>query len=122
MENQSQALAIRLHPDDNVVVARVDLEPGARLPEEDLVCQERVPAGHKVATGEIAPGQPVRKYGQVIGFASAPIDRGGWVHTHNLEVRDFARDYAPGTETTEEVIRFTVGRQRCGTSIVNHLP
>jgi altronate hydrolase len=43
-----------------------------------------VPRGHKVALRDIPQGAPVRKYGQVIGAASAPITAGEHVHTHNL--------------------------------------
>ena len=43
-----------------------------------------VPRGHKVALNDIAEGAPVRKYGQVIGAATAPIAKGDHVHTHNL--------------------------------------
>jgi altronate hydrolase len=59
---------------------------------------ERVPTGHKVATRAIAAGEPVRKYDQIIGFASRDIAPGEHVHVHNLEMGDFARDYAIGTE------------------------
>ncbi len=78
---------IRLHADDTVVVAAEDLAPGAFLPVENLVARERVPPGHKVATGRMARGEPVRKYNQVIGFACADIAPGSHVHTHNLEYR-----------------------------------
>ena len=43
-----------------------------------------VPRGHKVALRDVAEGAPVRKYGQVIGAATAPIAAGDHVHTHNL--------------------------------------
>jgi altronate hydrolase len=59
---------------------------------------EDVPSGHKVAVRDISAGQPVRKYGTVIGFASRPIVAGEHVHVHNLEVHDFARDHEVGTD------------------------
>jgi altronate hydrolase len=89
-----QPLALRLHPADNVVVARVELLPGASLAGENVQCRAPIPAGHKVATSAIAKGTPVRKYGQIIGFASADIAPGDHVHTHNLAVESFERDYA----------------------------
>jgi len=49
--------------------------------------------GHKMAVAPIAQGEPVRKYDQIIGFATAQIASGDWVHTHNVEMHDFARDY-----------------------------
>ncbi|HYM04829.1 MAG TPA: altronate dehydratase family protein [Stellaceae bacterium] len=87
-------LAIRLSPADNVVVARADFLPNAVLAEEKISCRGHVPAGHKVATAAIAAGAPVRKYNQIIGFATADIAPGEHVHTHNLAMGNFARDYA----------------------------
>ncbi len=97
----SQALepVIRLHPLDNVVVARYDLQPGTDIPDKTLVCREPIPAGHKVATADLEPGEAIRKYGQIMGFASKYIPRGAHVHTHNVEIKDYDRDYAFGAET-----------------------
>src|SRR5690349_11294137 len=87
-------LTIRLNRADNVVVARVDLLPGTRIEDEVLATTAHVPPGHKVATEPVRKGEPVRKYGQIIGFATADIVPGEHVHTHNLAMGDFARDYA----------------------------
>jgi altronate hydrolase len=46
-----------------------------------------------MASTPIGEGAPVRKYGQVIGFASRAIAPGEWVHEHNVVLHDFARDY-----------------------------
>ena len=89
-------LYLRLNAADDVVIACRDLEPGTNLLQEGVVCRELIPSGHKVATRAVAAGQPVLRYSQVIGFATQPIAPGEHVHTHNLEVRDFARDYAFG--------------------------
>ncbi len=89
-------LYLRLNPADDVVIACRELEPGTNLMQEKLLVQERIPAGHKVATRALQPGDPVRRYNQVIGFATREIAAGFHVHVHNLEVRDFARDYAFG--------------------------
>jgi altronate hydrolase len=93
-------LYLRLNPADDVVIACRELEPGTNLLQEKLAVKERIPAGHKVATRAIAAGAPVRRYNQIIGFATQPIAAGMHVHVHNLEVREFARDYAFG-ETYE---------------------
>lgn len=90
------ALTIRLNPADNVVVARVDLLPGAEV--EAIAVGGPVPAGHKLATAPIAKGEAVRKYGQILGFATEAIAPGEHVHTHNLAMGDFARDYAFGAD------------------------
>ncbi len=92
------SLSIRLNPVDNVVVARVDLAPGSRLPDEGVTCRNAVAFGHKVATVPIRAGEAVRKYGQIIGFASRDILAGEHVHTHNLAMGEFNRNYAVGED------------------------
>jgi arabinonate dehydratase len=93
-----QTLTVRLHPNDNVVTARVALLPNTAVTAEDVAAAARIPAGHKIATRRVAKGEPVRKYDQIIGFASQDIQPGEHVHTHNVEMHDFARDYAFGSE------------------------
>jgi len=90
----TESLSIRLHPADNVVVARLALMPGAALPAEGIAAAASIPAGHKVATAPISAGEPIRKYDQIIGFATDDIAPGDHVHVHNVEMRDFERDYA----------------------------
>ncbi|MBE7942002.1 MULTISPECIES: altronate dehydratase family protein [Ramlibacter] len=87
---------IRLHPDDDVLIARAQLVGGSSA--DGIAVRGLVPAGHKVAVRDIAAGAPVRRYNQVIGFASRPIAAGEHVHTHNLAMGDFERDYAFGSD------------------------
>jgi altronate hydrolase len=94
----SRRATIRLHPDDDVVIACYPLSAGDRLDAEAVTVRGEVPAGHKVATRAVAAGAPVLRYGQVIGTASAPIGVGDHVHTHNLEMSEFARDPAPSVD------------------------
>lgn len=96
--SQNAALAvIRLNPLDDVLIARQPLPEGLEL-EEGIRVLAPIPAGHKVAAREIASGQPLRRYGQIIGFASQAIAAGEHVHVHNLAMGDFARDYAFGVD------------------------
>ena len=97
MAEPAPKLTIRLNPADNIVVARADLLPGTAIPGENVTARARIPAGHKIATRAIAKDEPVRRYGQIIGFATGDIAPGEHVHTHNCEMRDFARDYAFAT-------------------------
>jgi altronate hydrolase len=90
---------ILLHPDDGVVIARASLLPGTAV-AEGVVATMRIPAGHKVAVRPHAVGEPVRRYGQIIGFATAPIAPGEQVHVHNLGMGDFSKDYAYGVDAT----------------------
>ena len=87
-------LTIRLSAADNVVVARADVLPGTEIPGERVTARGHVPAGHKLATAPVAVGEAVRKYNQIIGFATAAIAPGDHVHTHNVAMGNFARDYA----------------------------
>jgi arabinonate dehydratase len=82
---------LRLAPQDNVVVAIDAISPGASA--AGLTARERVPRGHKMAIAPVREGEPVRKYGQIIGFAAKHIAPGEWVHEHNVGLHDFARDY-----------------------------
>ena len=91
-------ISIRLAPEDNVVVARIDIAAGTALPPEGVTVLDAVPAGHKIATCPIAAGEPIRKYGQIIGFASELVEAGAHVHVHNCVMGDFKRDYAIGQD------------------------
>ena len=98
---------IRLHPADDVLIARTQLVGGTQV--EDVVIRGLIPPGHKVATRALAEGEPIRRYNQIIGFASRPIGPGEHVHTHNLNMGpdkgDFARDYAFGADVKTAVPR-----------------
>jgi len=87
--------AILLHASDSVAVLKEKVKAGDELVKGSfsLRAAEDIAPGHKIAVKEIAAGAPVRKYGQVIGFALERIAPGQHVHTHNLVVRDFERDY-----------------------------
>ncbi|MBU8539021.1 UxaA family hydrolase [Falsiroseomonas tokyonensis] len=89
---------IRLHPDDNVVVARIDIEPGTSIPGENMLARNKVPAGYKIATTQLRKGDPVLKYQVTIGFAAEDIPAGTMVHAHNIDFREFDRDYAIGRD------------------------
>jgi altronate hydrolase len=94
---------IRLHPDDNIVVARTDVAIGTRIAGEGhegarISSRSQVPAGYKIASTRILKGEAVRKYDVVIGFAAVDIEPGTMVHNHNMDFREFDRDYAHATE------------------------
>ncbi|MBL4720453.1 MAG: altronate dehydratase [Alphaproteobacteria bacterium] len=101
---------IRLNKADNVIVARLDIAPGFEILGEKVKTRAAIPAGHKIATTDIAEGQKIRKYNQIIGFATCDIASGDHVHVHNIAMQDFDRDYAfcaevrntpPVTDTAE---------------------
>ena len=86
-------IAIRLHPNDNVVVARMDILPNTEV-EGGVAAATRVPPGHKILTRAVKKGDPLRKYNQIIGFATEDLPPGTHIHTHNCVMGDFERDYA----------------------------
>lgn len=102
---------IRLHAADDVLIARSQLLGGTTV--EGVAVKGLVPPGHKVAVRAIAAGAPVRRYNQIIGFASRSIAPGEHVHTHNLDMGPdkgantggAARDYAIGADVKPEPAR-----------------
>src|ERR1044072_5562072 len=92
---------VRLSPADNVVVAVDPIAEGASA--AGVAARARVLRRHKMAAAPISQGKTVRKYNQIIGFATQAIAPGDWVHTHNVEMHDFARDYrfAEGAKNDE---------------------
>lgn len=66
---------VHLNPNDDVAVAMVDTVS---------ITGVAIPAGHKVASRDIATGEPIRKVGLVIGWAKQPISAGDHVHVHNV--------------------------------------
>jgi len=82
---------LRLHAEDNIAVAIDPLAAGLKV--AGVTTRGPIPRGHKVATREIAEGAAIRKFGQIIGFATRAIAPGEHVHEHNCAMKDFARDY-----------------------------
>lgn len=98
--NSSPRTFICLHPDDNIVVAARNAPGGSAVQVNGhaITAQQAIDLGHKMATRPIPRGDRVRKFGQTIGFASADIAPGTWVHTHNVEVGALDLDYAYASE------------------------
>jgi altronate hydrolase len=89
---------IRLHPDDDVVIATHQMMSGARIESENLVVSGLVPPGHKIATRAIAKGEAVKRYNQIIGVALEAIAPGQHVHVHNLGMAQFEREHVFGID------------------------
>lgn len=92
-------VALRLDEADHVAVCRRKLAAGEAV-WAGLTAREPIGRGHKICVRAVDTGQPVRKYGQIIGFATRSIEPGEWVHTHNLGYGEgrLALDYAVGSE------------------------
>src|SRR5687768_4893037 len=91
---QAADLTIRLHPEDAVVIARVELPAGTLVTKENVRAAVRIPAGHKIAVRAVEKGKPVHRYNQIIGVAAQSIAAGDHVHVHSVAMGDFQRDYA----------------------------
>jgi altronate hydrolase len=92
--------ALVLRPGDDVAVLKKPLKAGDELAlaEGTIRVPQAIAAGHKIALRALPPESAVKKYGQIIGFAQQSLSPGDWVHTHNLVLKDFSRDYAFCTE------------------------
>ena len=96
---KTTSLALKLHPDDNVAIARAPISQGTVVTEfGNIVVLADVPAAHKISLAHVNAGEAVLRYGQIIGFATQAIEPGDYVHTHNLEMATFERDYAFGED------------------------
>jgi galactarate dehydratase len=80
-------LFIRIHERDNVgiVVDPEGIASGTVLTSE-ITAQERIPQSHKVALSNIDSGEPVFRYGQIIGYAIRPVKAGSWIHEGLLDM------------------------------------
>lgn len=92
---------IRLHENDNVVVARKKIDAGCFIREENVTAKGDIPYGFKLAVKSIAKGEPVVKYNTVIGYAGRDIEPGERMHTDNILLAesdtqyDFCKNYKP---------------------------
>src|ERR1700752_3716240 len=86
--------AVVLRPEDDVAVARSAIGAGDVLEEDSarITARHDIRPGHKIARRARRCGEPVRRYGQVIGFATADIAVGDHVHTQNLGVGELSDD------------------------------
>ena len=100
MEHKSISKVYRINPRDTVAVALCPLHNGeiVTLDTQRLPVVENIPAGHKIAVQPIAEGEQIIKYGCPIGRATAAIQLGGHVHTHNMHTQltgELSYTYAP---------------------------
>ena len=90
---------------DKVIINKAD-NVGVALTDDG-----NIPAGHKYALADIKKGEPVIKYGQIIGRATADIKAGEWVHTHNVrshldETPVYTYEYSAGIKKNGREIYF----------------
>ncbi|MGX5690628.1 UxaA family hydrolase [Arcticibacter tournemirensis] len=92
---------LKVHPDDNVLVALTDLNPGEVVSYggEEYQIQEKIPAKHKFAQEFLAAGAEVTMYGVLVGKAQSDIHRGGLLSTENI--KHAASGFSIGERRTE---------------------
>ena len=78
---------IKINKEDQVAVALKPMEKGTSLSVDgvEVILLEDIPQGHKFALCDIEEGSPVVKYGATIGYAKEFIQKGSWIHVHNLK-------------------------------------
>lgn len=109
---------IRLSKLDNVVVARQTIKKGAIILEEAITSLEQIPLGYKICTREIKIGEPIFKYGAIIGHATRDISPGSLVHNHNIELdqhaiaHEFSAEYKPFESVPCDKSRTFLGYRR----------
>ena len=85
--------AMMINPKDNTATALEDIAARDTISlfsksgqvEGEITARQAVPLGHKLALANIGKGDKVFKYGEVIGLSTQPINRGDYVHVHNVE-------------------------------------
>ncbi len=97
----SQPTIIRLHANDDVLIAAQQLVPGTVIATESVRVRDLIPPGHKMAAHDLKTGDAVRRYNQIIGFAKLDIAAGQHIHSHNLGMGEFERDYGIGQAVQE---------------------
>jgi altronate hydrolase len=76
---------LKIHPDDNIVVALSDLQQGETVTVGDAICtvKELIQAKHKFAIRDIEANEPVFLYGMVVGKTKVSVKKGELISTLN---------------------------------------
>src|SRR5882762_10385093 len=105
-----QNVVLKLHPNDNVLIALRDLREGEKITfsEQVFVLTSDVPAKHKFVTEDLSPGADVHMYGVLVGKAAQPIKKGSALNPRNLrhDALPFREKSADLTWTPPDVSRW----------------
>src|SRR5436853_5905763 len=102
MPKKRSPRTLRLNARDNLIVAIDAVDRGVAV--QGVTATARILRGHKMAAQPIHKGEPVLKFGQIIGFATEDIAPGTHIHTHNCSFAEFERDYAFAQDAREELL------------------
>jgi len=106
--------AIVIDKSDNVAMVTAPVSAGEEVYVTELdrtvKVLEDIKAGHKIALNKLETGGTAIKYGIPIGRMTAPVEVGGWVHSHNLD------------DTTEELCGEYCEQFRKGNKTIKTFP
>lgn len=121
---------IKLYPQDTVALATADLKKGETVvvDGQSIVLLDDIPNAHKIVLKDFETGEAIRKYDNIIGYASRPIQKGEWIHEHNEvtglgKSKEYTYEFNPVSifpGTTEETF-MGYDRGKHGAGIRNHL-
>lgn len=121
---------IKLYPQDTVALATADLKKGETVvvDGQSIVLLDDIPNAHKIALKDFETGEAIRKYDNIIGYASRPIKKGEWIHEHNEvtglgKSKEYTYEFNPVSifpGTTDETF-MGYDRGEHGAGIRNHL-
>ena len=78
---------LKVHPQDNVLVALIDLLKDEKVSweGEEFVLTENIPAKHKFVANRLLPGEEITMYGVLVGKAQTTIEKGSVIRTGNMQ-------------------------------------
>jgi altronate hydrolase len=102
----SERRLLRLHPDDDCLVAAISLRAGEEVDVEGtpVKLEADLPVGHKIAAHALGEGQPVRKCGAIIGRTTVDVGAGEHLHLHNLRSDYLPAHLVGGADAGERVV------------------
>jgi altronate hydrolase len=87
LQNEEKRLVVKMYPNDNVLVALIDLEKGKNIVfgNESFEMQETIKAKHKFYTTDLKTGSEVIMYGVLVGKVVCDVLKGSLMTTDNLK-------------------------------------
>lgn len=81
----ARRLLVKINEADNVAIAVQEIKAGTEV-EKDLIARQDIPQAHKIALTKIPAGEPVIRYGVILGYAMNDIEKGDWINEFMLEL------------------------------------
>lgn len=81
----ARRLLVKINEADNVAIAVQEIKAGTEV-EKDLIARQDIPQAHKIALTKIPAGEPVIRYGVILGYAMNDIEKGYWINEFMLEL------------------------------------